>query len=125
MSYSLATLWYERQRYLPGVLAVGFSARVSALQCGRLVVLASITSVPIDCNKAEVWMGAPGVLSVDLGRPILEGYIARMAANPEVERCEVYVQGFAYWAKRDGGTELCLVIGSRLADGSLGALDSL
>jgi putative ABC transport system permease protein len=70
-------------------------------------------------------MGAPGVLSVDLGRPIRESYTARMAANPEIERCEVYLQGFAYWTKRDGGTELCLVIGSRLADGALGALDKL
>ena len=26
MSYSLSTLWYERSRYLPGVLAVAFSA---------------------------------------------------------------------------------------------------
>ena len=26
MSYSLATLWHDRQRYLPGMLAVAFSA---------------------------------------------------------------------------------------------------
>ena len=36
MSYSLATLWYERQRYLPGVLAVGFSALLIVLQFGLL-----------------------------------------------------------------------------------------
>jgi putative ABC transport system permease protein len=125
MSYSLSTLWYERQRYLPGVLAVGFSALLIALQCGLLLGLFSITSIPIDHNVADVWMGAPGVLSVDLGRPIREGYLARMAAQPEIERCEIYLQGFAYWSKRDGGTELCMVIGSRLAEGSLGAIDKL
>src|SRR5262245_29139544 len=123
MSYSLTTLWHERQRYLPGVLAVGFSALLISLQCGLLLGLFSITSMPIDRNRADVWMGAPGVLSVDLGRPIREGYIARMAAQPEVTRCEVYLQGFAYWTKRSGSTELCMVIGSRLADGSLGAVD--
>ncbi len=125
MSYSLSTLWYERQRYLPGVLAVGFSALLIALQCGLLLGLFSITSMPIDHNVADVWMGAPGVLSVDLGRPIREGYVVRMAAQPEVERCEIYVQGFAYWSKKSGSTELCMVIGSRLADGSLGAVDML
>ena len=62
---------------------------------------------------------------MDLGRPIREGYLRRLAAQPEVERCEVYLQGFAYWAKPDGGTELCMVIGSRLADDSLGAVDEL
>ena len=39
MSYALATLWYERQRFLPGVLAVGFSALLIALQCGLLLGL--------------------------------------------------------------------------------------
>src|SRR3954453_11411681 len=123
MSYSLSTLWYERQRYLPGILAVGFSALLIALQCGLLFGLFSITSIPIDNNVADVWMGAPGVLSVDLGRPIREGYIARMAAQPEIERCEIYLQGFAYWTKRDGSTELCMVIGSLLCNDSLGAID--
>jgi putative ABC transport system permease protein len=125
MSYSLSTLWYERQRYLPGVLAVGFSALLIALQCGLLLGLFSITSMPIDHGKADVWMGAPGVLSVDLGGPIRENYLGRMAVNPEVERCEVYLQGFAYWAKHDGSRELCMVIGSRLADDALGAVDAL
>jgi putative ABC transport system permease protein len=125
MSYSLSTLWYERQRYLPGVLAVGFSALLIALQCGLLLGLFSITSMPIDRNKADVWMGAPGVLSVDLGRPIREGYLGRMAVHPEIERCEIYLQGFAYWSKHDGSTELCMVIGSRLGEDSLGAVDAL
>jgi putative ABC transport system permease protein len=125
MSYSLSTLWYERQRYLPGVLAVGFSALLIALQCGLLLGLFSITSMPIDHGKADLWMGAPGVLSVDLGRPIREGYVGRMAAQPEVEHCEVYLQGFAYWSKHDGSTELCMVIGSRLGDDALGAVEAL
>jgi putative ABC transport system permease protein len=125
MSYSLATLWYERQRYLPGVLAVAFSALLIALQCGLLLGLFSITSIPIDHTDADVWMGAPGVLSVDLGRPIREGYLARLAADPDVAQCEVYLQGFAYWSKHNGGTELCMVIGSRLGEGALGAVDKL
>jgi len=125
MSYSLTTLLYERQRYLPALAAVGFSALLIALQCGLLLGLFSITSMPIDRNKADLWMGAPDVLSVDLGRPIREGYLARMAAYPEVTHCEIYLQGFCYWTKQGGGTELCMVIGSRLADGSLGAVDKL
>ncbi len=125
MSYSLATLWHERQRYLPGVLAVAFSALLIALQCGLLLGLFSITSIPIDHTSADLWMGAPEVLSVDLGRPIREGYLARVACQPEVERCEVYLQGFAYWSKPKGGTELCMVIGSRLSEDALGKVDGL
>ncbi len=70
-------------------------------------------------------MGAPAVLSVDLGRPIPESTLARMGVQPEVERCEIYLQGFAFWSKPEGGSELCMVIGSRLSPDSLGKIDKL
>ena len=124
-SYSLATLWFERQRYLPGVLAVAFSALLIALQCGLLLGLFSITAIPIDHTHADVWMGAPKVLSVDLGRPIPESALARMGVQPEIESCEPYLQGFAFWSKPEGGSELCMVIGSQLSADSLGKLDKL
>src|SRR5207245_5289560 len=120
MSYSLATLWHERQRYLPGVLAVGFSALLIALQCGLLLGLFSITSIPVDHTRAHIWVGAPQVLSVDLGRPVPESYLCRLAGQPEVEAPEVYLQGFSYWSKPNGAIELCIVIGSRLDDNALG-----
>src|SRR5579871_1389802 len=126
MSYSLATLWHERQRYLPGVLAVAFSALLIALQCGLLMGLFSITSIPIDHTDAHIWMaGGPGVQSVDLGERSREGNLARLAVQPEVAQCEVYQQGFAYWSKPGGGTELCMVIGSRLGDHALGHVQEL
>src|SRR5438876_278364 len=124
MSYSLATLWHERQRFLPGVLAVAFSALLIALQCGLLLGLFSITSLPIDETRADIWVGHPAVASVDLGRPIPEMWQSYLAM-PEVERWEVFLQGFAYWDKPTGGMELCLVIGSRLGEDALGAVNKL
>jgi putative ABC transport system permease protein len=124
-SYSLATLWYERQRYLPGVLAVAFSALLIALQCGLLLGLFSITSIPIDHTSADVWMGAPRVLSVDLGEPIRESDLCRMGVQGDIESSEIYLQGFAYWSKPGGGRELCMVIGSRLRPDSLGKVHEL
>jgi putative ABC transport system permease protein len=125
-SYSLTTLWYERQRYVPGVFAVAFSALLIALQCGLLLGLFSITSIPIDHTQADVWMGATEVSSVDLGRPIPESTLSRMGVLPEIERCEPYLQGFAFWNKpNNGGSELCMVIGSYLYPNSLGKIDKL
>ncbi len=124
MSYSLATLWYERQRYLPGVLAVGFSALLIALQCGLLLGLFSITSIPIDESGADIWVGHPEVPSVDLGRPIPESWMAYLAL-PEIEQTEPFLEGFGYWTKSTGGMELCLIIGTRLAPGSLGPVKQL
>lgn len=125
MSYSLQTLWFERQRFLPGVLAVAFSALLIALQCGLLLGLFSITSIPVDRTKADIWIGSPEVLSVDLGSPIKESYFTRVAAQPEVTQCETYIQGFAYLNKPNGGRELCMVIGSRLDGDALGLVEDL
>src|SRR5262249_15928636 len=119
--FALATLWHERQRYLPGVLAVAFSALLIALQCGLLLGLFSITSLPIDETRADVWVGHPEVPSVDLGRPIPASWESYLSM-PEVERTELYCQGFQYWSKPTGGAELCLIIGSRLIKNALAAV---
>jgi putative ABC transport system permease protein len=126
MPYSLATLWHDRQRFLPGVLAVAFSSLLIALQCGLLLGLFSITSIPIDHTRADIWLGPPGVLSVDLGETIRGSNIGRLAQlKDDIVQAEPYLQGFAYWAKPEGGRELCMVIGSRLTDDALGAVDKL
>jgi putative ABC transport system permease protein len=125
MSYTLSTLWYERQRYLPGVLATAFSTLLVALQCGLLLGMFSFASLPVDHTRADIWVGGHVIATVDRGYPIPADYLARVAAEPAVERCEVYVQGFAYWARDDGGAALAMVIGSRLDDGALGCVDEL
>jgi putative ABC transport system permease protein len=124
MSYALSTLWYERQRYLPAVLAVAFSCLLIALQCGLLLGLFSITSIPIDESSADIWVGHPDVPSVDLGMPIPEAWQSYLAM-PEVERTEPYMEGFAYWKKPTGGMELVLIIGTRLGPDAIGAVKQL
>src|SRR2546429_6901015 len=106
MSYSLATLWHERNRFLPGVLAVSYRALLIALQCGLLLGSFSLNSITIDQGHADIWVGNPDVQSVDLGRPIPEEWLARVVKQPEVESAELFLQGFTYWVKPTGGTEL-------------------
>jgi putative ABC transport system permease protein len=127
MSYALSTLWHERQRYLPGILAVAFSALLIALQCGLLLGLFSITSMPVDHTDSDIWLGGPAALSVDLGGPVPEDTFAVLANQPEIDpsQVEVYLQGFSYWAKPDGGRELCMVVASKLEPDSLGRVKEL
>ena len=103
MSYALATLWYDRQRYLPGILAVAFSGLLLiALQCGLLFGLLSVTSIPIDRSNADIWIGSQKVLSVDIGQAISESRMtARIGSMPGVVKVEPYIQrrhvGKAQW----------------------------
>jgi putative ABC transport system permease protein len=125
MSYALKTLWHERQRFLAGVLAVAFSALLIELQTGLLLGLFAITSIPIDHSRADVWVGGPSCVSVDVSRYIPESYSNRLAEQPEVETVEPFMQGFAYWTKPDGSIELSMIVGSRLENDALGAMREL
>src|SRR5438132_3449770 len=125
MSFALATLWHERSRYLPGILAVAFSALLIAVQGGLLLGIFSLFALPIDRSRADLWVGYPGARIVDLCLPIPKAWEARLAVQPEVERVETYLYGTLAWGKRGGGIETCSVIGSCLDEESLGAIDEL
>jgi putative ABC transport system permease protein len=121
MSYALQTLWHERNRYASGVLAVTFSAVLIALQCGLMLGLFKITSIPIDNTTADLWVGSTAVPSVDLGKPIPESYMTRLSGIPGVGMPEYYIANFANFTKPSGGTELCYLLGSKLDTGAAGA----
>jgi putative ABC transport system permease protein len=130
MGYALATIWYERQRFLPAIFAVAFSAILIAVQGGLVIGLLSMMSVPIDKSTADVWIGYPGVRSVDLGQKIPERWVNRVANQPEVVRTEPYVINFVMWSRidRDGPPATPVVvtnIGCRLDPDSLGAVQQL
>jgi putative ABC transport system permease protein len=125
MAYALTILWHDCSRFLPAVFAVGFSALLSGLQCGLLLGMISFASIPVDHSRADIWVGGPQVESVDRSQPISASNLASVFVHPEVEHCEIYLQGFGHWARPDGSTELCMVIGSRLENGALGAVDEL
>lgn len=120
MSFALATIWHERNRFLPGILAVAFSALLIAVQFGLLLGLLSLTSIPVDLADADLWIGHPAVLSVDIGRPIPEEWFTRVASQPEIERVEKYMLWMLMADTHGGKTSLCTVIGTRLDEGSLG-----
>lgn len=128
MSYALATLWHERQRFLPGVFAVAFSALLIALQCGLLLGLLSVTSIPVDYTRADIWVGGPDVLSVDQGVVIPMSFIGRLhPENPEIDPASVepFIEQFGKWKKPTGGTQICVIIGGNLEDGACGAVKAL
>lgn len=129
MSYALSTIWYERQRFLPAILAVAFSAVLIAVQGGLVIGLLSMMSRPVDMTTADVWVGYPGVQSVDLGRGIPERWAARVAAEPGVQRVETSTVGFSLWTHSSTGApatpEVITVVGCRLHPEALGAVEAI
>ncbi len=125
MPYSLTILWCERNRFLPAILAVSFSALLIALQSGMLLGFLSVTARPIHHSSADLWVGSWAMPSIGFSDPVPEEWRVRLASQPEVERTEPYMFGIGVWRRPRGGTEMCYIIGSRLEPGSLGAMANL
>jgi len=125
MIWALQTLWFERKRYFPGVLAVAFSALLIALQVGIFWGLISVVSVPIVNSTADVWITYPQAKSIDLGRAMPNYWRDRVLALSEVERDDQYIQGMGLWKTEDEYTELTIVAGLTLAEHSLGPVSGL
>ncbi len=130
MDFALATIWYERQRFLPAIFAVAFSAILIVVQGGLVVGLLSMMSVPVDKSTSDVWVGSPGVKSVDLGQRIPERWISRVAGQPEVVRAEPQIISFSMWRPIErnappSSLAVCLIVGAKLDANSLGAVEQL
>lgn len=131
MTYALATIWHERNRFLPAILAVAFSAVLIALQSGLLLGLLSMMSTPVDQSRADVWITYPGVRSVDLGRGIPEAWSYKLEEQPEVDQVEPCVMGFGLWTVQASTsspeirTEVCMLIGTYLDTNSIAVIEPL
>jgi putative ABC transport system permease protein len=124
--YSLLVLWRDRRRYFAAVLSVCFSTVLIAVQCGLLFGLLLCASVPIDCSSAEIWITTADVSALVQAQPFPETWLLRAARRPEVQRTESYLLGYGNWHKPgQGANELCIIVGSRLDEGSLGAFTQL
>lgn len=131
MSYALNTIWYERQRFFPAVLAVAFSAILIAAQTGLVIGLVSMTSLEVDKSLAEIWVGYPGVRSVDLGLTIPDRWNTRLSAQPEIDRVEQVQMGFSLWTRvttagqEPSTPDVCTIVGTRMEPNSLGLIEDL
>ena len=120
MRYALITLWFERRRYIAGVLAVAFSTLLMAMQVGIMDGLMAMVSLPIDSSTADVWLTAPNVPSCDLGQSIKGSWSDRLLSQAEVAAVDEYIQGFQFWKNPKGGSALVIIAGCTLGPHSLG-----
>lgn len=124
--YSLKMLWRDRHRFLPALSGVGFSAVLISVQCGLVMGLVMCVSAPIDHSSAQIWVLPPGAASLQQTYVFPLSWQARLDLQPEIDRSETYLSEQGRWRiPGQGHTELCNLLGTRLDDGSLGALKAL
>src|SRR4051812_32580953 len=115
----------EPGRYLAAVFAVSFSTLLLTMQCGMLLGFLAVTSRPIDRVRADIWVASDDVLSIGISHPIPETWQDRIRSHPGIASVAPYLYGYSLWHKPDGGLEQCFLIGARLGDGEVGAIEDM
>jgi len=122
---ALRTLLYDWRRFTPAAVAVSFSGLLVLLQAAIILGIFSLSSQYVTRSGADLWIGYPGVQSIDLGRPISGDNEVFAWANPHVRRVEPFVWGSGNWRTHRRGMVNVYIVGLATAPGSMGLSDAL
>lgn len=110
-SLPLKSLIYEWRRFAPAMVAVAFSGLLVLLQAGVILGIFSLSSQYVTRSGADLWIGYPGVQSLDLGRPLSGPAEAYAWMNPHVRRLEPFLWGSGEWRTRSQGMVNVYIVG--------------
>lgn len=111
MPLALKTLLYEWRRFAPAMVAVAFSGLLVLLQAAIILGIFSLSSQYVTRSDADLWIGYPGVQSLDLGRPISGKAEVFAWSNPHVRRVEPFLWGSGEWRTRSKGMVNVYIVG--------------
>ena len=110
-SLALKSLIYEWRRFAPAMVAVAFSGLLVLLQAGIILGIFSLSSQYVTRSAADLWIGYPGVQSLDLGRPLNGPAEIYAWMNPHIRRLEPFLWGSGDWRTRSQGMVNVYIVG--------------
>ena len=125
MSLALRTLIYDWRRFLPAVVAVAFSGLLVLMQAAIILGIFSLSSLYVTRSDADLWIGFPGVQSLDLGRPITPRAELFVWMNPHVRRVEPFLWGSGEWRTPKRGIVNVYIVGVETGAEAMALSDTL
>jgi putative ABC transport system permease protein len=122
---ALKTLLFDLRRFAPAAVAVGFSGLLVLLQAGLILGVFSLASVYVTKSSADLWVGFPGVESIDLGRPIGGATELFLRADPRIAQVEPFYWGSGEWRTARHGMVNVYIVGLDPAPGAMVLAEAL
>lgn len=119
LTLAFRNLFHDRIRLIVTLVGILFSIVLVAVQLGLYLGARKMIIGMIDNANAELWITAYGAKSFEESGTLdgRERYIA--LSVPGVASVEPLVASFNEWRKPDGGTTLCVVVGTDMPVGGL------
>jgi len=119
LTLAMRNLFHDRIRLVVTLVGILFSIVLVAVQLGLYVGASRMIVAMIDKANGDLWITAYGAKSFE-DSGFLEGQ-ERYAAlsTPGVRRVVPLIASFSKWNKPQGGSQLCVIVGTDVADGGL------
>jgi putative ABC transport system permease protein len=125
MPLALKSLIYEWRRFAPAMVAVAFSGLLVLLQAAVILGIFSLSSQYVTRSSADLWIGYPGVQSIDLGRPVNSRAEVFTWMNPHIKRVEPFLWGVGEWRTHTRGLVNVYIVGVQPGPDSMALSDAL
>lgn len=125
MSMAFRSLIHGWRRFAPAVVAVGFSGLLVLLQAAVILGIFSLSSIYVTRSTADLWVGFPGVQSLDLGRPISGQAEFFMRMQSDVGRVEPFLWGSGEWRTASQGMVNVYLVGVDTQQGAMALSSAL
>ncbi len=122
---ALRSLLHDWRRFAPAAVAVGFAGLLVLLQAGLILGVFSLASIYVTKSSADLWVGYPGVQSIDLGRPVSGVAELLLRSDARIARVEPFYWGSGEWRTPHRGMVNVYIVGvapradSMVLDGAL------
>ena len=115
------TLIYEWRRFVPVVLAVGFSGLMLVAQAALVLGIFGTAAIYVKASSADLWVGYPGTQSVNFGQSIDPDVAMRLRMDPDVVDVEPYEWVDGDWRAQasDSGSVSVYLSGVSVSDGAM------
>lgn len=132
LTLAMRNLFHDKVSLAVTIVGILFSVVLVAVQLGIYAGTSRIITSVIDHAEGEIWIAAYGTKSVEETGVLTGNERYTALSTPGVARVYPIVSAFSSWKKPDGSSQLCVVVGTELADSGLrpwniveGSLDTL
>ena len=119
LTLAMRNLFYDKVSLAVTLIGILFSVVLVSVQLGIYAGTSRIITAVVEHAKGDIWIAAYGTKSIEQSGELSGNERYTALATPGVGKVFPIVSSFNEWKKPDGGSQLCVVVGTDVADDAL------
>ena len=111
VSLAFRNLFYDKIRSIVTIIGIVFSVVLSSIQLGLFVGFQAATASIVENSRADIWISAQNLVSVENGAAFSERKLYKVLATPNVAEATKNIVQFGTWKRPDGAETGVEIVG--------------